>query len=202
MFQVVDLASKFSAVILRDLGGEVLDQFDSRDQSPFEFAARIAQNARREDCLVTLIEDVPYGISSQYMVKPALNLQGVIMAFCHPVIEDVLWVSPSRWMADFPGVQRVPKELQLKGKAADDYRIEAAAQHARKRGYTPPDLVQQYIDSLPEGTKVLKKHTTPLSKNMTDYVSAFLMSEWALPLLRQGGRDELKFIQGVSPSLI
>lgn len=200
MIQSVDLAAKFSAVVLRDLGGEVLDQFDSRDQSHFEFAARIARVARRDDCQLTLIEDVPYGITSQAMVKPVLTLHGVLMAYLHPVLENVLWVDPSRWMRDFPGVQRAPKGLTKS--ESDKARIEAARQHAEDRGYLPPDLVGEYIASLPEGTRILKKHTNPLEKSQTDYVSAFLISEWALPILNEGGIAAISRIQGVSPSMI
>ena len=201
MIQIVDLASKASAVQLRDVaGGEVLDQFDSRNQSPFEFAARIARVARRPDCELTLIEDLPYGITSQAQTKPVTRFQGVIMAYCHPVIENVLWVNPSTWMASFPGVQRAPKGLTKS--QADKARIEAARVHAERLGYHPPDLVAEYAASLPEGEKVLVKHTAPLAKTMTDYVSAFLIGEWALPLYRDGGREALITTSGVQPSMI
>ena len=49
---------------------------------------------------------------------------------------------------------------------------------------------------------MLKKHTGPLEKSMTDYVSAFLMSEWALGVLNNEGREHLLDLQGVSPSMI
>lgn len=201
MIQVVDLAAKFSAGQLRGLDGEVLDQFDSRDKSHFSFAAEIARNARREDCQLTLIEDVPYNPNyTQAMVKPVLRYQGVIMAYCHPVLERVLWISPSCWMGMFPGVQRAPKGL-TKAKA-DQFRIEAAANHARERGYTPPDLVAEYAASLPEGKKLLKKDTAPLTKSMTDYVSAFLMGEWGLELFNDGGQEAFMTVPGVQPSVI
>ena len=103
-------------------------------------------------------------------------------------------------MADFPGVQTGPKGLSKSMK--DKARIEAARQHAEDRGYTAPDLIAEYVQSLPPGTRVLKKHTGPLEKSMTDYVSAFLMSEWALGVLNNEGREHLLDLQGVSPSMI
>ena len=200
MILSVDLAAKFSAVVARELGGEVALQFDSRGLAPLQFASKVAEIARREDCELVLIEDVPYGISSQAMTKPVLRLQGILIAFLHPVLENVFWVSPSRWMSDFPGIQTGPKGLSKSMK--DKARIEAARQHAEDRGYTAPDLIAEYVQSLPPGTRVLKKHTGPLEKSMTDYVSAFLMSEWALGVLNNEGREYLLDLQGVSPSMI
>lgn len=201
MIQIVDLASKASAGQLRSVdGGEILDQFDSRNKSAFEFAAEIARRARRDDCELTLIEDLPYGITSQAQTKPVTRLQGAVMAYCHPVLDNVLWVNPSSWMSMFPGVQRAPKGLTKS--QSDKARIEAARQHAEDRGYAPPDLVAEYAASLPPGTKVLAKHTTPLLKTQTDYVSAFLIGEWALSILREGGREALLKTSGVQPSMI
>lgn len=200
MIQVVDLASRFSAGQLRGIDGEVLDQFDSRGKTPFAFAAEIARNARRDDCELTLIEDLPYGISSQAQTKPVTRFQGVIMAYSHPVLDNVLWLNPSTWMGMFPGVQRAPKGMSKS--AGDKHRIEVARAYAEERGYAPPDLVAEYAASLPEGTKVLVKHTAPLAKSMTDYVSAFLIGEWALTHFRVGGRSAFDNIQGVQPSII
>lgn len=200
MIQVVDLASKFSAAQLRGSGGEIYDQFDSRNKTHFQFAGEIAHNARRDDCELTIIEDVPYGITSQAMVKPVTRFQGVIMAYCHPVLDRVVWVNPSTWMVMFPGVQRAPKGLSKS--QADKARIEAARQHAEDRGYIPPDLVAAYVASLPPGAKVLKKHTAPLEKSMTDYVSAFLIGEWALSILENEGVAGILSRTGVQPSMI
>jgi hypothetical protein len=197
MIQVVDLASKQSAVLLRDRGtGEVHDQFDSIGLSSFDLARRVGVNARRKDVELTVIEDVPYGISSQAQVKPVLRLQGIFIAVLHPALDRTLFLDPSRWMSMFPGVQRAPKGLTKT--EADKARIEAARLHALERGYEPPNLVQRYIDSLPAGTKVLKKHTAPLEKSMTDYVSAFLMSEF----IRSMSEEDFRALQGVSPAYI
>lgn len=204
MIQIVDLAAKFSAGQLRDeRSGEVLDQFDSRALTPYQFAAKIGSNARREDCVLTLIEDVPPNPAyTQAMTKPVTRLQGVIMAFSHAVIDDVLWVNPSTWMGMFPGVQRAPKELKLTKSQSDAYRIEEARKHAEARGYTPPDLTVEYLITVPPGKRPLRKHLEPLEKNMSDYVSAFLIGEWAIPIFQNEGRAAFDNIVGVQPSLI
>lgn len=193
MIQSVDLASRFSAVILRDRNGEVHGQFDSREMTPFQFAARIGRTAR--ECEMTVVEDVPYGISNQAMVKPALRFQGFIMLACNATIDDLFFCSPSVWMKDFDGVQRAPKGLTKS--QADKYRIEMAAKHAKELGYEPPDLVQQYIDANP-GKKILKRDTNPLEKSKTDYISAWLMSEF----VRKRTREQFTSIAGVQPALL
>jgi len=201
MIQVVDLAAKFSAGMLRTTDGEILDQFDSLGKTPFEFAAIIARNARRADCELTLVEDVPYSkMLTQAMTKPVTRFQGVIMAYCHPVLENVKWVNPSSWMGLFPGVQTAPRGMTKS--QADKHRIEQAYLHARLRGYEPPDLVAEYVAGLPAGTRVLKKNTEHLTKTMTDYVSSFLISEWALQVWRELGRPGFDSLQGVQPSMI
>lgn len=176
MLVTVDLASKFSAVMVRDLGGEVREQWDSNGLSAFQFATKLGNTVKRWRPDLIVIEDVPYGISSQAMIKPVLRLQGILIAVLHEWLHVTVFLNPSTWQGKFPGVGRAPKGM--KGKAADDYRIEQARAHAEAAGYTAPDLIGQYVTTLPEGTKVLKKHTDPLAKIMTDYVDAFLMSEW------------------------
>lgn len=196
MIVTVDLAAKFSAAMARERSGEIHHQFDSSNKTHFEFAAEIGRLARRPDVELVVIEDVPYGISSQAMVKPVLKYQGILMAVMHPVLDKVLFMAPATWMKDYPGVQRAPKGLTKS--QADAYRIEQAALHAANYGYTPPDLVQQYIDSLPEGTKILKKNTNPLEKSMTDYVSSFLMNHF----VSNRTEEEFRGLQGVSPAYI
>ena len=193
MIQSVDLAAKFSAVVLRDRSGEVLGQFDSRELTPFQFVARIGRTARWAE--LTVVEDIPYGISNQAMVKPALRLQGSIMLACNASIDNLFFCAPATWMKDFDGVQRAPKGLTKS--EADKYRIEMAAKHAAELGYQPPDLVQAYIDANP-GKKILKKDTAPLEKSMTDYVSAFLMSEF----VRKRSREQVTALQGFAPAYI
>ena len=177
MILTVDLASKYSAAILRDSDGKVYHQFDSGGQSALHFADQVASAEKFYDPEVVLIEDVPYGISSQSMTKPVLRLQGAIIHAMATELDKVLWINPSTWQKAYPGVGTAPKGMAKAAGAA--FRIQAALDHAERLGYTPPDLVAAYIESLPEGTKVLKKHTSPLEKTMTDYVDAFLMNHWA-----------------------
>jgi len=197
MIQSVDLAAKFSAVILRERSGQVVGQFDSRGLSPFQFAAKIGRTAR--ECEMTVVEDVPYGITQQGMVKPPLRFQGLVMMACWKNIEDLYFLDPARWMNAFEGVRRIPKEqsdgmskLQVQRQRELNMR-----NHAKQRGYEPPDLVQAYIDANP-GKKILKKDTGPLEKNVTDYVAAFLISEFVI----SQPRPSFVAHQGVSPAYI
>lgn len=192
MLVTVDLAAKYSAVMVRDSGGKVREQWDSNGLSAFKFAAKLGTTVKHWRPNLIVIEDVPYGISSQAQVKPVLRLQGILIAVLHDWIGIVVFLNPSTWQGMFPGVGRAP--TGMKGKAADDYRIEAARQHAERLGYTAPDLVAQYIDSLPEGARALKKHTDPLAKIRTDYVDAYLISEWARSL---GSYDTVRTAKGV-----
>ena len=177
----VDLAAKFSAVVLRGAGGGVTAQFDSRDKRPLQFLREIADMALVYEVDMIVVEDVPYGISNQSMIKPVLRLQGALCAYLTAMrcLDRTWFVSPSLWMKDFSGVQLVPKGYTKA--AADTYRIEQARMYPERGGYSPPDLVSEYEKNCQGlGKKILKKDTNPLAKSMTDYVSAWLMSEWAL----------------------
>lgn len=197
MILTVDLAAKFSAAMLRERdSGEIHHQFDSFGRTHFEFAAEVGSIARRPEVKLVVVEDVPYGISSQAMVKPVLKFQGVLLAVMHPVLDKAVFLAPATWMKMFDGVQRPPKGLTKS--QGDAHRIMRAAQHAEAHGYTPPDLVQAYIDAQPEGKKILKKDTGPLEKAMTDYVSAFLMSEF----VRSLPEEQFRALQGVQPAMI
>lgn len=173
----VDLAAKLSAVILRGAGGGVTAQFDSRDKPPLRFLREIAYAADEADIVV--VEDVPYGISNQMMIKPVLRLQGALLSYLSVTqsVSKTLFMGPSVWMKDYPGIQ-VATTKGLTKSASDKERIETARIHAERLGYTPPDLVSEYVSGLPEGKKVLKKNTNVLEKSMTDYISAFLMAEF------------------------
>lgn len=188
----VDLASKFTAAMLRSDDGEVHRQFDSRGKSSFQLAREVESLADEADLI--LIEDVPYGISSQAMTKPVLRLQGVLIRELEKQLHKVYFLNPSTWQKAYPGVATAPKGLTKTAK--DAYRIEAARAHAERLGYTAPDLVAEYIASVPEGTKILKKHTNPLEKVMTDYVDAFLMNDWAHGI---GNLSAFSNLAGVQP---
>jgi len=178
----VDLAAKLSAVILRRAGGGagdgIVTEFDSRDKTPLRFLQEIAIYAKDADMVI--VEDVPYGISNQSMIKPVVRLQGALCAYltAKGCLDKTLFMSPSVWMRDYPGTQTATTK-GLSKSASDKERIETARTHAERLGYTPPDLVSEYVATLPEGKKVLKKNTAILEKSMTDYVSAFLMAEFS-----------------------
>lgn len=189
----VDLAARFSAAILRGNDGEIHSQFDSRDKTALAFCQEVAQAAVKADLIV--IEDVPYGISNQAMVKPVLRLQGAITAYLTALgaVDRTVFLVPSTWMKDFPGILHATTKGLTKA-ASDQERIDTAAFHAERGGYTPPDLVTDYLTACKaSGKKALKKNTGPLAKSMTDYISAWLMSEYA----RQFTMDELLAKPGV-----
>ena len=177
--QVVDLAARFSAVVLRDESGEVRAQYDSRDKSAFQFAAEIARTALDPECSLTVCEDVPHGIKSLFMAKPVIRLQGVIMALSWKTIDQLYFMQPTTWMTSFPGVQSVPAAIGkgMTKTQKDKWRIEKAAEYARDLGYEAPDLLTQWIADHPD-VKPLKKNTGDLDKSRSDYVSAWLMSEF------------------------
>lgn len=196
MYLTVDLASKFSAAILRDASGKVLWQADSGSFTAQEWVDKLAKLvcaiAPRHD-LHILVEDVPYGISNQAMVKPVLRLQGMLIHALGNA--EYYFINPSTWQKDYPGVARAPKEITSKA-AKDAYRIGAAAEHALNLGYTPPDLVAQWQEENPD-LKPLKKYTNPLEKAMTDYVDAFLMNDWLVRHVH-----EYKTLTGVQAPII
>lgn len=167
----VDLAAKFSAYNVMDSKYKVHREGDSRGKSAFEFVDEIIEAVVKYEPDLILVEDVPYGISSQAMVKPVLRLQGILIHALGQVdaLDLTLFVNPSTWQKEYKGVARGPA-LE---------RIEAARFHADFMGYQPPNLVAAYIASLPEGKRVLKKDTNPLEKTMTDYIDAFLMARWS-----------------------
>jgi hypothetical protein len=169
MILSIDLASKFSAVCVYN-GRQVVEEFDSAGMSAFDFVLRVVRAVQYNPRLI-VVEDVPYGISNQSMVKPVLRLQGVLIHGLGLIkaLDRTVFVNPRVWQSTFEGVAR--------GDAKD--RIEAARVAALSLGYSAPDLVAMYMLTLEPGERVLKKHTAPLEKQMTDYVDAFLIAAWA-----------------------
>lgn len=204
----VDLAARFSAGILRDEGGKVLEEWDSSQMSPFQVAAKIGRVARDPECELTLVEDVPMGISQQGMVKPPLRFQGAVMMACWKTLDSLLFIDPARWMRHFPGVKELEKWEKAEVAAMGLTKAQAKAeilrrrtenmrQHADAAGYVPPDLVHRWQAEHPE-LKPLKKYTDPLEKSKTDYIAAFLISEFS----KAHSVEELRGLQGISPPYI
>lgn len=178
--------------MVSELGGNVVYQFDSSELSALEFIRKLRDvfTEYGTESSVIVIEDVPYGISSQKMTKQVTRLQGAIillLASHHVVdLDDAVFLNPSSWQKHFPGVARGEKTA----------REAAARQHADDLGYQPPQLVQAYMDSVPEGKRPLKKYINPLAKIETDYIDAFLITQWAFKfkdraeLLKESGVQE------------
>jgi len=194
----VDLASKFSAACVMDMDGEVRREWDSRGMSHIAFARSLRDAAEEFKPHVILIEDVPYGISSQGQVKSPLRFQGIVIAQLENFLQYTLFVNPRTWQSYF-GCATIPREISrgMSKAQKDQWLIDAARSAAAERGYNPPDLVAEFIEAQPEGTKILKKHTNPLTKNMTDYVDAFLMGRWVLEY-----DGDIRDLSGVQPPFI
>ena len=170
-YVTVDLASKQSAWAATDHEGTLFEEGNSLGLTTRQTLTAIGQLCERYDPKILLVEDLPYGISSQAMTKPVTRLQGMLMLQIYALTDwegEFYFINPTSWQKFYPGVSRGPA----------DERIEAARIHAKRLGYEAPNLVQAYLDGLPEGKKPLKKHTAPLAKTMTDHVDAYLMSDY------------------------
>jgi len=159
----IDLASRLSAGFMR--GEKTTYEFDSWEKSPIKFAQEIAAAAALADLIV--IEDVPYGISNQKMVKPVLRMQGIIMAELAyaGALGRTVFLNPSTWQ----------RALGVFGK-------DKGGTHdlAVSLGYTSLDYVEKYAKSL-EGLKGKDRSRVraQLKKLSTDYDDAFLIEHWA-----------------------
>lgn len=198
MYLSIDLAAKFSAAVLRDSTGKVRWQGDSRKDSPVVWVQRlghvVALAKDEDEDILVLVEDVPYGISNQAMVKPVLRLQGMLILELIHFSVYPYFINPSTWQSDYPGVGRAPKGLSKAD--ALKYRVEKAAEYARELGYEPPDLVAEWQTENPD-LRPLKKYTNPLEKGMTDYVDAFLMNDWL-----QRNKEDFRTRSGVQIAYI
>lgn len=167
----VDLASKASACVVLDDAGEVIDQFDSWGKSAIAFIDPIVNWMTYTAQPVSLVvEDVPYGISNQKMIKSVLRLQGLLygLLVCElepERLQHVHYVLPSTWQRHFT-VWRGGKD--------------AAKVRAEELGYTAPNLLELYADRIPEKGPLRTKARADLRKSETDYADAYLISKWAL----------------------
>lgn len=192
MFLTVDLASKFSASVLRNRAGEVLWQGDSGGLSASRWVFQLRSIVETYSPEHILVEDVPYGVSSQAMTKPVTRLQGMLILALEG--REFYFINPSTWQKRFEGVGRAPKGMTKTESAK--YRIAKAEEHARSFGYIAPDLVKRWQDRNPD-LKPLKKYTNPLDKQRTDYCDAFLMNVWL-----EEHEASYKTLSGVQPPLI
>lgn len=175
----VDLAAKFSAACVVDEGGEVPWEANSGEFSSLQWVYKLGAAGGAYEPDYILIEDVPYGISSQAMVKPVLRLQGMLIAelAMQNLLDRTLFINPASWQRHYPGVARAPKGLSTN--EGHTYRENAARVAASTFGYEPPPLVETYFKDLPEGKRPLKKDWSKLAKQETDHIDAYLMARWA-----------------------
>jgi hypothetical protein len=164
----VDLASRFSAVCIMDANKKVLEEFDSWGKSAFAFLDEIIHYAEEYNVDVIVIEDVPYGLSKQFMIKPVLRLQGVFILGLGRagLLGRTVFLNPSTWQRTFEGV--------FKGKDI------GAAKAAAALGYLPPDMLKIWDSQIPLKGPERTKMRAQLKKAVTDYVDAFLMAEFTL----------------------
>jgi hypothetical protein len=186
----VDLAAKYSAACVLDENGKVHWEGNSGEWASVGWAKVLVGIAQIFKVDLIIVEDVPYGISSQKMVKDILRLQGMLIAelWREACLEKTLWVNPSTWQKRYPGVSR--------GKPEE--RIEAARAAAAQLDYYAPNLVQKYLDTVPEGKRPLQKFIKPLEKQMTDHIDAFLMGNWAHEL----GEEAMRKLSTVQSAVV
>lgn len=164
----VDLASRFSAVCVMDELGIVREQFDSWGKTSFAFLSEIVNCALLHNVDSVIIEDVPYGLSKQFMIKPVLRLQGAVMLALDlaGLLEQTVFLNPSTWQRTFEGV--------YKGKEA------GALAAASLFGYSPPDMLLIHDSEIPAHGKDRARVRAQLKKASTDYVDAFLIAKFTL----------------------
>jgi hypothetical protein len=182
MILTLDWAAKFTAGMVRDHSGLVQHQFDSWGKDIFEFSEEVATIAAEFDVVRVVIEDVPYGIKSQFMVKPVLRAQGVLMDELNRVdmLERSFFLPPAEWQRFFGIFKGGPK---------------AAEEKARELGYTSayrPDLLIDYAGDIPEKGPARSKVRAQLKKAMTDYDDAFLIGQWTLDVGEEIFREKTK----------
>lgn len=178
----IDLAARFSAANVMNSAGETLHEFDSWGKTTFQFVDEVISNAVTFDVDIIVFEDVPYGLSKQFMIKPVLRLQGIFIYALgqHGLIDKTVFLNPATWQRTFEGVY---------GKKAA-----GALAAAQALGYNPPDLLEIHAAEIPAKGTEHTKMRAQLKKASTDYVDAFLMSRWALTY---SSRDEMLTKSGI-----
>ncbi len=180
----IDLASRYSAAVLLDEGGQVTHQFDSWGGSPFGFIEHIALSVQGPRMQAVLVEDLPYGINSQFQVKAPLRLQGALAHALGPALAMTYFVMPSTWQRAMGVWKAKPEET---------------AAMAAGLGYTAPDTVGMYgPNHLNAKGKLLAVDRHKLEKVQTDYVDAFLIARWGRSTLLNNTLDGMAGVQRFS----
>ncbi len=189
MYLGVDLAANLSAALLLDVDGQVIDQWDSWGVPVWEFCRETVHRASRHKAIL-MVEDLPYGLSRQAQIKPPIRAQGMMIAHAalQGIIPQTLFIAPATWQRDYPGVWKGGKE--------------GAAAAAELLGYTPPDLLTQYVDTIPalgkEHAKERSKIRAQLKKLSTDYTDAYLIAEFTRRKSIDGTLTTLQGVQSVT----
>lgn len=158
----IDLAAKFSAASVMD-GPALLHQFDSWGKTPNQFVSEIVSIAKKYKVEVIAVEDVPYGLSKQFMIKPALRLQGRLIQELENagLAANTLFINPATWQRTFEGVYGGKEKGALAAAGAF--------------GYQPPDMLAIHEDEIPAKGPERAKVRAQLKKASTDYVDAYLI---------------------------
>lgn len=164
----IDLAGKFSAVCIMNPKGVVLAEFDSWGKHPAVFVDEIAAAAKKWKVSAIVVEDVPYGLSKQFMIKPVLRLQGMLISelYRQGLLDITVFLNPATWQRTFEGV--------FGGKE------KGALAAATVFSYVPPNMLEIHADEIPEKGKERAKVRAQLKKASTDYVDSFLMAKFTL----------------------
>jgi hypothetical protein len=167
-FLVVDFAARYSAAIVINDCGNVLEQFDSWHMTENEWVHRLVDYFSPNMLLSPaywagkyvpveqlILEDLPPSVKFTNVVRTVRCLQGRIIdrMIAYRAIDKLLFVPPSLWQRSM-GVWRADT-VQTREKA-------------KELGYEPPDMVTgKHYKELQIGHKV-----------ETDYVDAYLMAAW------------------------
>jgi hypothetical protein len=152
--------------------GVVLEEFDSWAKTAVEFITEIVKAAITHNVLLIAVEDIPYGLSKQFMIKPPLRLQGALIYALnceepeHKLLSKTVFVNPATWQRSYEGVYR--------GKEA------GALAAAARLDYTPPNMLEIHDSEIPASGKERAKVRGQLKKASTDYVDAFLIARYVL----------------------
>lgn len=184
---MLDWAAKFTAGMVMEETGKIWHQYDSWGKAPFAFCEETAEVAFTYGVSWVIVEDAPPGLK-QFLVKPVLRAQGILMREMHAVgmLDNTRFLQPSVWQHTFEGVWRGGKD--------------SAERAAIALGYTAPDMLSIHADEIPplgkENSKARTKIRGQLKKSATDYNDAFLMGQWAIT------RDNDEIIARTQPPMI
>lgn len=201
--QAVDLAARFSAACLLGPSGSVISEYGSEYTADAVVAETSEVHARSrffvamvansvlipETCPDwVVVEDVPHQMRFDTITKAVCRLQGELISklAVRSALDKLIFIPPALWQRHFPGV--------WKGG------VKGAAAAASSYGYTPPDLLEAHrgiYDHLHGGetSQLRQKLRGNLKKQMSDYIDAFLIAQWAQETMEKHGTLEVKSAQ-------